>query len=468
MNHSFGPWATSMNAGAGTRLSTFWRSRLARLAEVNRSRSGPAKPEIVGLLLTAMVLGSLPTLHGWAASAETGVSDAVGASGPPLGAGTNSAPSAERSDNTPLETRTYTVNDVLRRIGQDRGLNQEESKAFLAKYLSASSTQVEFDAKRWTVMSMMRTSDRLANSLGSSGSLREEYLKELGRALNDRSYRSEPPRIAWSRQQLAVETTARGHQRIEEALAGIRQYGTAEIKVFVRFVTGPSAEMAKAELNWVLMSSSPSRDNGRESDMALMATLGASSDHGMSPNRAQFVIEKDAPVLYHIQDETRVARVLEQWQRNRQVHVVHAPKTTLFNGQSSFVLDIAQCPFVVSVRVVGPGHMPQIRVVCEGVALQIRPKLDPRGKLTVDFNVISSKIRKLDTVSASSTDASSGPVTVQVPEVATASLKGAIELPLKKWLLLNGLEHQDPKSGADAGTIVMLRFEQVDHTAGLP
>jgi hypothetical protein len=71
MNESYGPWTTALHSGSSHRLSAFWQTRLTRLSTVHRSAGTMLRWVSAGLLFMAAALVAMPTLHGWAASAET-------------------------------------------------------------------------------------------------------------------------------------------------------------------------------------------------------------------------------------------------------------------------------------------------------------------------------------------------------------------------------------------------------------
>ena len=120
---------------------------------------------------------------------------------------------------------------------------------------------------------------------------------------------------------------------------------------------------------------------------------------------------------------------------------------------------IAQSPFVVAIK----EGRPQIRVISEGTAVQVRPLADQRGMLRLDFAVTSSKIRGVENATLSTTvfAGKGNRAIVQVPEVETARVEGGLELPWNHWLLLGGLEHKN-QQGKPEDTVVMVRAEKVD------
>jgi hypothetical protein len=63
MNHSFGPWSTSMNTGAKQELNTFWKRRLAMLPILSLSAGRVTRRALVILGILAIGALALPTLR---------------------------------------------------------------------------------------------------------------------------------------------------------------------------------------------------------------------------------------------------------------------------------------------------------------------------------------------------------------------------------------------------------------------
>ena len=315
-------------------------------------------------------------------------------------------------DSGPQTARPYAVADVLRQIKEDQGLNEPESKEFL---------------KGW-----------LADAVCGVPSSVYHYLPN-SRPPGQRRF---PLDMVWTGDGLRIETTAAGHERVAEALKVIREYGVGEITIEVFFLTGPAEELQRAGRNWTLMPLDLPATDAPEDGPVLLASFDRplNSHDGPQRNRAQVVIEKNWPVAFQILDEGAAKTALERWQANqwqeadRKVSLVQAPKVTLFNGQSALITDAAQAPFVVGLK----DGKPQIRVVSEGIFLQLRPLLDRQGKLKLDFSLTASKIRDVKTVTVSGTPEEG--TTVQVPEVGTARVEARVEMPLNRWLVLRGME----------------------------
>lgn len=423
MNHGYGPWATAMHGGSNPRLSTFWRRRLARLPGVSSSNSPLSSRAIALLGLVSVAIGGVPTLCGWAAPSAP-APPVVAPPAPALPAATP-APPAARAGTEPRFTQTYAVDDVLARIGRERGLSPMDSRVCLVTWLKRGFAHAD----------------------------------PVAPAAADRF------RLTWNEQQMSVETTAAGHKEVARMLDETRKYGTAEVTVEIRFVTGPVAELAAEARRCALL---PSVPPGEDPSAGVFAGLAGWSDGNAGgrsdaqPSGAQSVIERSAPILYGIIDESRAARLLDQTQKSRKANVLQAPRVTLFNGQQALVSDASQTPFVVCFRddPVRGVVQPRIRVVSEGVRVRLRPVLDDQGKVSLDIQVVFSKIRNVDTVDVTVSPGSQR-VSLQVPEVASTRVQGGFELPVGKWLVLDGPENLDPKAGSDPHMVILVRVEPV-------
>ncbi len=337
---------------------------------------------------------------------------------------------------------TYMVDDIVALISSDQGLDMQKSREFLKKALKSQFTQSK------TTM--------LARSENTT------YDAALGAGVFGPPTPSSamPIDIVWNGNVLLIETTAEGHKRIAESLAIFREHGMGQIKIDVRFATGSAVELDKVKLNWTFLASefpasAASNDDGGPSLSTPFAPA-LDGRKGSRPIRSQFVIEKISPMMYNILDEDAGAKVIDQWQANNLTNILQAPKLTVFNGRSAFVSDCTQSPFVVAVK----DGKPWIRVVNEGTILQIRPLVEEPDKLALDFRAEFSKIGKVETADLPAA-AEGKPVTIQIPEVATSRVEGAVELPWNKWLLLGGLERKNEGKGSPDHLIVMLRAEKV-------
>ena len=330
----------------------------------------------------------------------------------PIGTGTAAL---TVGDKTPVVHVIYEAGDVLAKIREKRGLSESEAREFL--------------------------NERVKCSVPVPTPVCGQH--------------QVPTSITWSDSHMIIEATRMGHKQVVEMLDAFRKFGTAEIEVRVLFVALSAKELQQALPDWTM-----SPLDVPELPWPPRAVQPAAFDRPLGSHvgtrvaRAHLLVEKDSPVRYRIVDEEQGTKLLDRFQADARTNILQAPKATLFNGQTAFVSDTSQSPFVVGVKEIEgeirSARQPQIRVVSEGTTVQFRPVVDPSGAVHLDYAVTCSKIRDVDTVSFAST-AAGGP-TIQVPEVATARMEGGATLKQGQWLLLGGLDCKDQAAKPEATT----------------
>jgi len=144
------------------------------------------------------------------------------------------------------------------------------------------------------------------------------------------------------------------------------------------------------------------------------------------------------------------------------VSVLAAPKVVVPHGQTATVRIGSQSPFVVSVKRVvgetGEAKQPVIRVIDEGLRMQLRPRLLGKGSVRLDCQLALSRIVGVETFTFA--DGGKSDTTVQIPEVETIRVDIAARLPDGKTLLVGGLKTRDDR-GNPQSMLVMLRPTEV-------
>ena len=252
---------------------------------------------------------------------------------------------------------TYPVDDILDVIHRTQGLDERQSREFLKKTLKA-------QVQRATPMS----------------------------AIGGKNLSPPPIDIVWldnipGPRGMMIETTAAGHRRVDEALALLRRYGTAQIVVEVRFVSGPAGMLKKAKLDWTVLPSElpPEAAANYDGRTIVLSAMDRSfdGDEGLHPIRSESKIEKVSPMMYALLDDGAAAKLVEGWKTEAKCNVLAAPRLSMLNGGTGFVSDCSQTPFVVAVA----NGKPQIRVVNEGAMLHVRPVADKENSLKLGFRV---------------------------------------------------------------------------------
>ncbi len=324
-------------------------------------------------------------------------------------------------DKTPSDTiyQTYSVENVLSKIREERGLSEPAAKNFL----------------------------------------KEQAENPWVPPVPGRNQRRDPSNVDWYGDQLVVGATAEGHKRLAKTLDAFRKFGITEIVVDVRFLT-----IGDKVFQEVLPESTISSLNVGEAGLANSdAVEPASFDRPLGSHegahvaRAQLLIEKDSPMRFRVVDKEQGEKLIDRCQADKRSNMIQAPKVTLFNGQTAFVYDTSQSPFVVGLTTpVEPNvQQPQIRVVTEGTRLQLRAIADQSGAVHLDFAATFSVIQKVETMSvprnAGGMETASfarnaggkADTTIQIPKVATIRLEGGAALKPGQWLLLSGSDITD-------------------------
>lgn len=119
-NTAHGPWSTSIESSRESRLSTFWKRRLAQLSAINATGPGLHKRSAVFLTAVALVALAWPT---WQLGPEAGDAPVVSAD--------------KRNASADAEPPMSIFNDQLRRFKfriDHAVVTHEEARAFMERY----------------------------------------------------------------------------------------------------------------------------------------------------------------------------------------------------------------------------------------------------------------------------------------------------------------------------------------------
>jgi beta-lactamase regulating signal transducer with metallopeptidase domain len=325
--------------------------------------------------------------------------------------------------------RTYSVEDLLSKIRKEHDLSAPAAKAFLKDWVE--------DPWATPAVRGRGKGRRDPSDVAWHGDVRG----------NERRDASD---VDCHAAQLVVRDTAEGHQRLAATLDMLREFGTLAFVVELRFVA-----LGDKEFQQVLPESTMSPLTVDETGLAksnaiVPATLDRpwGSHEGTHVVRAKLLIEKDSPVRFRIVDKKQGEKLIDRWQADKGAIVCQVPKVTLFNGQTAFVADSSQTPFVVgTIPVVGPfanAQKPQVRVISEGTTLWLRPVANRSDAVHLDFEATFSKIQAVDTATFNRTPTDG--TTIQLPKVATVRMEGGATLKPGQWLLLGGPDSADWKA----------------------
>lgn len=251
-------------------------------------------------------------------------------------------------------------------------------------------------------------------------------------------------RLTWHNDSLIVHANRAGHEHVGKMFEAFRKFGTAQIAIEVRFVTIPAEELQKvlpdSTISPLTADGAALANSEAIQPVAYDRPLG--THEGTRVARAQLVVEKESPVRFRIVDKEEGEKLIEHFQGNKRTNLLQAPKFTIFSGQTAFVSDTSQSPFVVGVIPVGSdAQQPQIRRVSEGTSLQLRPVAERSGAIHLDFAATFSKVEDVDSVCFNRTPTSG--TTIQIPKVTTLRMEGGAVLKPGQVLLLGGAKAEN-------------------------
>jgi general secretion pathway protein D len=221
---------------------------------------------------------------------------------------------------------------------------------------------------------------------------------------------------------LVVSQTQEVHEQIVDLLRQLRRLQDLQVTIEVRFITLSDNFFERIGVDFDF----DIDDNTGLSAVQVQALddEGPSITVGLDPN-GNFTTDLDlqftqnslgsaAPVFggfdpgsaanfgFAILSDIEAFFVIQAAQGDSRTNVLQAPKVTLFNGQSAFVSDSSQRPFVTSViPVVGDfaaAHQPVITVLSEGTSLNVQAVVSPdRRFVRLTLVPFFSKIGEVDT-----------------------------------------------------------------------
>lgn len=119
------------------------------------------------------------------------------------------------------------------------------------------------------------------------------------------------------------------------------------------------------------------------------------------------IAETNIQTAYGIIDQAKTLEVLERCQADLRSNVLHAPRVTMWNGQSGMISDVFLRPFVTGLRQVNSSdgssksYEPQIRVLKEGSTLRMQNELQQNDVTEMLLSLNMSDITRVDTFSFS-------------------------------------------------------------------
>jgi general secretion pathway protein D len=287
---------------------------------------------------------------------------------------------------------------------------------------------------------------------------------------------------------LVVSQTQDVHERIADLLEQLRRLQDLQVTIEVRFITLNddfferigvdfdfniddntglnSADLVKLDDEGPDITIGLDPNGNPTFDLDIPFTQGSFAS--TTPTFGGFDANSAANIGFAILSDIEAFFLIQAAQGDTRTNVLQAPKVTLFNGQTAFVSDTAQRPFVTSViPVVGDfaaAHQPVITVLNEGTSLSVRAVVsNDRRFIRLDLVPFFSKIGEVDTFTFTGrTDSDSGTVavdptddtetvrenviesmvgtTVQLPTFAFTTVSTTVNVPDGGTILLGGIK----------------------------
>ena len=262
----------------------------------------------------------------------------------------------------------------------------------------------------------------------------------------------------WFENRLIVTQTQEVHEHLRQLFAFLREPTEAsatraedaeKLQIEVRFISMPSSHKPLLADGWILSDAIVPESESVQSVKPgpKFRPVGPSDLEPIASGmRARTVVERRLAAVFQVLDDAAAKSLLDRAQEDKRTNLLQAPKTTVYNGQSVFVNDTSQSPFVVGVREVkgqfASAMTPQIQVVPEGTTVQMRPLLQENGTIRLECRLTLSKIEEVNTKTFMGTTPDSG-TTLQMPTVAKHQVDTAVEMPLGRTLVIGGLETKE-------------------------
>lgn len=288
---------------------------------------------------------------------------------------------------------------------------------------------------------------------------------------------------------LIVGQTQDVHEQIADLLAQLRRFQDLQVTIEVRFITLNDNFFERIGIDFdfdiddntgltpgevaALDDTKPHVTVGLDpltgtptADLDLKFSQG--SFGATAPTFGGFDPTSAASVGFAILSDIEAFFVIQAAQGDTRTNVLQAPKVTLFNGQTAFVSDTSQRPFVTSViPVVGDfaaAHQPVITVLSEGTSLSVRAVVSQdRRFVRLDLVPFFSRVDDVETFTfdgSTTSDTGSSAVdpsdetstvrnnevtftsgtTVQLPTFSFTTVSTTVSVPDGGTILLGGIK----------------------------
>ncbi len=260
----------------------------------------------------------------------------------------------------------------------------------------------------------------------------------------------------WRDEDLVVVANQAGHAQISAMLAAFRKFGVAEYSINIRFVALPEEQARKAFSDSASSIPTANRDASSSSDAGSPVVSEIPQErHGAAMVRARTAVEANSPLRFRVLDrdsEMKLLKFVDSDRRGRRVqpNVLDAPMITTFSGQTASVSDIAHSQFVVGTTLLPSGKRePKTRDVSEGTSIHLRPIVDPKGDVRLEFAASFSRIEQVTTENLKI--APDSELALRIPKVSTVCIDGGVSLKPAQSLILGSV-----KGFAEARTVSLM------------
>lgn len=239
---------------------------------------------------------------------------------------------------------------------------------------------------------------------------------------------------------LVVSQTQEIHEQIADLLDQLRRLQDLQVTIEVRFITLNDRFFERIGIdfdfnvndnsNQIAGQNPVIRDNSPSLSFGLDPTGQPTVDFDYQfrqggfgsaiPQFGGFDASTAADFGFAILSDIEVFFLLQAAQGDDRTNVLQAPKVTLFNGQTGFVSDTSQRPFVMSViPVVGDfaaAHQPVVVVLSEGTSLSVQAVVSPdRRFVRLTLVPFFSSIGNVDTFTFTGSRSSDSGTNIQDP-----------------------------------------------------
>ncbi len=198
---------------------------------------------------------------------------------------------------------------------------------------------------------------------------------------------------------LSADLTARQHQLLKQTLETWKDGEPKQISIEARFIQ--TNIKTASSIDWA----------GRRIDGLTVKGLG--------------------PAIAARVDEPELARLVRSVSADRKGNVLFAPKVTFFDGQTAFIADQVQRPFVTGVDPKADGRMqPVFSIVDEGLSFVFAPRVGDDDSVSLAFEVKASSVGKVSyaNLPIKSSNNADPQFTVQVPAMEHYEVSSSVKL----------------------------------------